>query len=171
LVASCWPCGGRRPDKDHRATTACNRLPIIDASPNCWLIAAAALSATAALLHVGCIVFGAAWYRFFGAGERMAQLAAAGSWYPAVITSLIAAMLATWSLYALSAAGVVPRLPLLGPALCMITGIYLLRGLVVLPIAMFYPSRSSAFWWWSSAICLAIGLVHLVGLQQVWAGL
>ena len=139
--------------------------------PNYWLIAAAALSATAALLHVGCIVFGAAWYRFFGAGERMAQLAAAGSWYAAGVTSLIAAMLATWSLYALSGAGAAPGLPLLRPVLCLITGVYLLRGLAGLPIAMFYRARSSAFWWWSSAICLGIGLVHLVGLRQVWASL
>ncbi|MGQ4584278.1 hypothetical protein [Lysobacter sp. F60174L2] len=36
------------------------------------------LNAIAALLHVGCIIFGASWYRFFGAGERMAQLASAG---------------------------------------------------------------------------------------------
>ena len=27
----------------------------------------------AALLHVACIVGGPAWYRFFGAGERMAR--------------------------------------------------------------------------------------------------
>ena len=30
-------------------------------------------------VHVGCIVFGAPWYRFFGAGEKMAQMADAGN--------------------------------------------------------------------------------------------
>ncbi|MGB4860371.1 MAG: hypothetical protein WBP11_13735 [Dokdonella sp.] len=45
---------------------------------NHYLIAGGILSAIAALIHLGCIVFGAPWYRFFGAGERMAQMASAG---------------------------------------------------------------------------------------------
>jgi hypothetical protein len=128
----------------------------------------AVMSAVAALLHVGCIIFGASWYRFFGAGERMAQLASAGSWYPAIVTSFIASMLVAWSLYALSGAGVIPRLPLLRLALCAITTIYLLRGFAALPLVFFALGRTTPFWWWSSAICLVIGLTHLVGLRQVW---
>ena len=38
---------------------------------NIWLIIAGALSALAAVLHLGCIYFGATWYRFFGAGEQI----------------------------------------------------------------------------------------------------
>ena len=44
------------------------------------LIAGAVLSALAPLLQVGCIVYGAPWYRFFGAGENMARMAEAGHW-------------------------------------------------------------------------------------------
>jgi hypothetical protein len=105
---------------------------------------------------------------FFGAGERMAQLATAGSWRPTLITSGIVLVLATWSFYALSGAGVIPRLPLVRTALCIITGIYLLRGVAGFPVA---ASSGSAFWWWSSAICLTIGLVHLIGTRQAWAQL
>lgn len=54
-----------------------------------FLIAAAICTALAALAHIGCIIFGADWYRFFGAGEQMAQMAEAGDWYPAVVTSVI----------------------------------------------------------------------------------
>jgi len=61
------------------------------------LLAGGGLSAIAALLHLGCIPGGPAWYRFFGAGERMARLAEAGSWRPAVVTLSIAALLASWS--------------------------------------------------------------------------
>ena len=135
---------------------------------NPFLVSGAALSAVAALLHVGCIIFGASWYRFFGAGERMAQMAAAGRWRPTLITSGIVLVLATWSFYALSGAGVVPRLPLVRTALCIITGIYLLRGVAGFPVA---ASSGSTFWWWSSAICLTIGLVHLIGTRQAWAQL
>jgi len=136
---------------------------------NAFLIAGALLSALAAALHVGCIVFGAPWYRFFGAGERMAQMAIAGNWYPTVVTAAIAFVLAMWSLYALSGAGVIRALPLLRLALCGITAIYLLRGLVIVPLVVL--GKSTPFWWWSSMICLLIGSVHLAGLSQVWARL
>ena len=135
---------------------------------NIFLIIGAALSALAALLHVGCILFGASWYRFFGAGEQMARMAAAGHWYPTVLTSLIVAILSGWSLYALSGAGVIRRLPLVRLALCVITGIYLLRAVAFVPFHPYFPGNSSAFWLWSSAICFVIGLVHLVGLWQAW---
>lgn len=137
-----------------------------------FLVAGAALSALAALLHLGCIYFGPSWYRFFGAGERMAQLSANGHPAPALITGGIAAVLALWSLYALSGAGLVPRLPLLRVALCVITGIYLLRGAAGFVLAAMAPGeRSVAFWCWSSLICLGIGLLHLIGTRQVWTQL
>lgn len=134
-----------------------------------YLLAGAALSAVAALLHLGCIFFGPSWYRFFGAGERMAQLSAAGHIAPVLITAGIAAVLAIWSLYALSGAGVIPRLPLLRTALILITGIYLFRGLVGFVLAAAAPGeRSVAFWCWSSVICLGIGVLHLIGTRRAW---
>ncbi len=133
------------------------------------LVFAAALSALAALAHVGVVVGGPAWYRFFGAGEAMARLAAGGSLYPAVLTLGIAAVLAGWSAYALSAAGVLPPLPLLRIVLVGITGIYLLRGLAGFVLAVVAPAGNSpAFWAWSSAICLFIGGVHAYGLVKLW---
>lgn len=135
---------------------------------NIPLIAGAVLSAIAALLHV-CVIFGGpAWYRFFGAGERMAAGAAAGHLYPALVTVLIASVLATWAAYALSGAGVLQPLPLLAFALPAITAVYLLRGLVVVALFLFDRRRLTPFWVWSSLICLVYGIVHLVGLLQVW---
>lgn len=141
----------------------------MDPTTHTFLIAGAVLSALAAALHIGCIIFGASWYRFFGAGERMARLSATGSRIPTVITAAIAAVLALWSLYALSAAGLIPRLPLLRLALCGIAGAYLLRGLAGLVLAVVAPgSRGIAFWCWSSMICLAIGALHLLGILRAW---
>lgn len=140
--------------------------------PNPILLAAAALSALAALLHVGCIIYGPPWYRFFGAGERMAQLAAAGSHVPAVVTAGIAAVLMIWSAYALAGAGVIPRLPLVRSALCTIAGIYVLRGVAGFVLAAVAPGeRSVAFWSWSSLICLIIGALYAIGTRQVWSEL
>lgn len=135
---------------------------------NIPLILGAVLSGIAALLHI-CVIFGGpAWYRFFGAGERMASGAAAGHWYPPIVTLLIACMLAVWAAYALSGAGVLQPLPLLAFVLPAITAVYLLRGLVVVALFVFDRRRLSAFWVWSSLVCLVYGLVHLLGLVQVW---
>lgn len=138
---------------------------------NVALIVAATLSAIAALLHVGCIVFGASWYRFFGAGERMARMSERGEWRPTLITSGIVLVLATWSLYALSGAGVLPGLPLLRLALCAIAGVYLLRGIGGLAVAARPRIERRGFWVWSSAICLVLGGVHALGLAQRWEAL
>ena len=138
---------------------------------NKFLIAGAALSALAAVLHLGCIVFGAPWYRFLGAGEQMAQMVLAGHWYPTVATLVITVILLVWSLYALSGAGVIRKLPLTRLALCAITGVYVLRGVAFTPLMAYFPGNSTTVWFWRSAVCLSFGVVHLVGLRQVWARL
>lgn len=137
---------------------------------NMALLVGAGLSLLAALMHVGVIMVGPSWYRLFGAGERFVRAAQAGRWFPALVTAGIALVLTAWAAYALSAAGVIEPLPLLRPALCAITLVYLLRGLLG-PLALAGTGRSRRFIVVSSAICLAYGLVHLLGLVQVWGTL
>lgn len=136
---------------------------------NKLLIAAAFCSGVAALLHLGCIFFGGDWYRFFGAGEQMAQMADAGHLYPTVVTLAIVALLTIWSLYALSGAGVILRLPLLRVGLCIIAAIYLLRGIAFMPLMSAFPENSLAFWLISSMTCLVFGLLYALGIRQSWA--
>ncbi len=140
------------------------------------LIVAGILSFCAALLHVAVIFGGANWYRFFGAGEGMAKLAESGSRYPMIVTSIIACVLAVWGLYALSGAGVIPRLPFLRLALCAISAVYLVRGLagLVLPFISSHPAiaaNSLTFWLVSSAICCVFGIFYLLGTINLWAQL
>ncbi|MCJ8320158.1 MAG: hypothetical protein MJK12_11025 [Colwellia sp.] len=135
---------------------------------NRFLLFGAALSAFVAILHIGCIIFGASWYRFLGAGEQMALLADKGSLQPTFITSFIVIVLFTWSCYALSGAGAIIKLPLVKWALCAITSIYLIRGIVGFFLMTNPLGRSTEFWLWSSVICLSFGIVHLIGLKQVW---
>lgn len=136
-----------------------------------WLIAAALLSAVAAALHLAVIAGGPDWYRFFGAGEEMARMAERGSPVPALVTFCIAAVLAAWSAYALSAAGQIRRLPLMRTALVAISAIYLLRGLVLLPALAFNPGQVDAFMLWSSLIVLVYGLTYAIGTFRAWPAL
>lgn len=138
-------------------------------STNVLLSIAAVLNAIVALLHIGCIYYGATWYRFMGAREGMATLAERGSIQPTIITSFIVLVFSIWTAYALSGAGVISQLPLLRWVLSAITAAYLLRGVAGF---FFYTNpigRTPQFWLWSSVICLTLGLVHLFGLKQVWA--
>lgn len=138
---------------------------------NVWLIGGAVLSGIAALLHVLIVWGGPPWYRFFGAGEDMASAAAAGRFYPAVVTLGIALVLSAWAAYALAGAGVLPALPWQKSALLAIAAIYLTRGLAILPLLVFASQRATPFLLWSSLICLGYGIVHLIGVAQVWTRL
>ncbi|HSX50390.1 MAG TPA: hypothetical protein VLF09_05510 [Cellvibrio sp.] len=136
---------------------------------NSFLILASICSGIAALLHLGCIIFGADWYRAFGAGEQMAQMAEAGMLYPTVVTSVIVVVLVVWSLYALSGAGVIRKLPLVRTALCVISTIYLLRGVAFIPLMPLFPENSLTFWLVSSGVCLLLGALYALGTKQAWA--
>ena len=138
---------------------------------NCWLITGGAFSMLAAFLHLGCIIGGPPWYRFFGAGESMAVLAARGSWKPALFAVSIAAVLGVWAAYAFSGAGLIPRLPLLKLGLVIICAVYLLRAAAFPVMMMVMGGRSTAFWLWSSAIVLIYGAVYTVGTWTAWRSL
>ena len=136
-----------------------------------WLIAGGALSALASALHIAVIAGGPEWYRFFGAGEDIARAAERGSMMPAVITLSIASLLALWAAYAFSGAGLLRRLPLLRTALIAISAIYLARGLLIVPVALFVPYPEGAFDYWSSIIVLIYGLIHAIGIWKAWPAL
>ena len=101
----------------------------------------------------------------------MARAAERGSVAPAVITFMIATVLAIWALYAFSGAGLVRRLPLLKTALVLISGIYLLRAFLLIPSLMFKPELVDPFALWSSLVVLVYGGAYAVGTWQEWSNL
>ncbi|WP_206185923.1 hypothetical protein [Sphingosinicella sp. BN140058] len=138
---------------------------------NGWLVAAGILSTGAALLHLAAIVGGADWYRFFGAGEAIARAAERGSIMPAVLTFAMASILGIWALYAFSAAGLFRRLPLIRTALLLISAIYLLRGLALVPLLILRPNMVGTFAMVSSLVVLVYGVVQAIGTWRGWQSL
>ena len=134
---------------------------------NIWLIAAGLMSAAAAIAHLAIIVGGPAWYRFFGAGEGMAVAAERGLLVAPLTTLAIASVLAIWSAYAFSGAGLIPRLPLLRLGLITITTIYLVRSLWIIPGLPLF-GRTETFALVSSAIVLVIGITYAIGTWTAW---
>lgn len=134
------------------------------------LLVGAILSFAVALLHVVSIFIGGPAYRYLGAGDKMADAADAGSPIPGLLTAGIAVVFALFGLYALSGAGLIRPLPGLSYVLIAVSAIYTLRGLVLflqlrrLGSGPDYMPRDALF----SAVALAIGLVHIVGLVLAW---
>jgi len=83
----------------------------------------------------------------------------------------IGSILSVWASYALSAAGFLRPLPFLKPVLVFITAIYILRAVAFPLLKPAFPGNSQTFWLISSAICLLVGVVHLVGVIQAWGHL
>jgi hypothetical protein len=126
------------------------------------------------VLHVAMVFVGAPAYRYFGAGERFAQRAESGSFWPALITLVLAAIFLAWGCFALSGAGRIRRLPLLRLGLVFIGSVYTLRGVPALfqlvqlaraPDPLL--ARNTTF----SAVSLAIGLLYLIGTVLAWPAL
>lgn len=138
---------------------------------NPTLVLGGLLSVAASLLHIACIIGGPDWYRFFGAGEGMAAMAERGLAAPTLITLGIAAVLAIWAAYAFSGAGLLPRLPLLRTGLVVISAVYLLRGLALIPALAVNGGAVQPFVLWSSLIVLVYGLAYAVGTWRAWPGL
>lgn len=136
---------------------------------------AGALSGVVGLLHLAIVFVGAPGYRYFGAGERMAQLAEQGSATPAVITLGLAMVFLAWSAYAFSGAGVLRRLPLLRTVLIAIGVIYTARGLLLGPQMVWHlsghqaavPEKQLVF----SGVALITGLAYLIGTRESWTSL
>jgi hypothetical protein len=135
------------------------------------LVASGWMSVAATLLHVACIIGGPDWYRFFGAGEEMAQMAERGLWTPAILTFIIAAILAGWAGYAFSAAGKFIRLPLARTALILISAVLLLRAVMVFIPSLWGPEQTMAFRIWTSAIVGMMGLCFAIGAWRAWPAL
>lgn len=134
---------------------------------NDYLLLASILNMVIALLHLLCIPMGETMFRFLGAGEEMARMAASGDWRPRIVVIVIASVFLVFAIYALSGAGWVKPLPHLKLVLIGITTIFLARALLFPLLKPLFPSNSKMFWWITSMICLVIGCIHLMGIMRL----
>ena len=139
------------------------------------LFSGGVITAGASLLHVAIIIGGPDWYRFFGAGERMAQRASRGSLSAAAITASIAIALGIWAFYAFSALGMIRTLPFLGTGLALISAVYFGRGILGIPLVLLVDEpylnelkTKMTFMAVTSAICIYLGVCYAAGALLVW---
>jgi hypothetical protein len=133
------------------------------------LVWAGLLSVSLALFQA-VIGFSPSWSLYFGAPEGLIKNISS----LIIVSLLIAAILLLFGLYALSGAGYIRHLPGLKQMLVMISGIYILRGLLFVPelivvlgiyeISIPVAPRFITF----SIGSLFIGLIYLIGTIGGW---
>ena len=118
----------------HPPSSITKEQEIVKSNPSAPLTLAALLSIAVAALHLAIIPFGAEGLRYLAAPQRLVEMAERGDHLvPTVAVVSIFVVFSTFALYAWSGAGRMRKLPGLGFVLLVITSIYILRGVVVVP--------------------------------------
>lgn len=103
-----------------------------------------------------------------GAGQQMSELAQINPSLPYLATIFIVIVFIIFGLYGLSADGKLRKLPLLRPAIFIIAGLYLFRGIVgFIPNVIDRPEHL-IFEICYSLIAVFIGLLFLIGGLKKW---
>ena len=124
---------------------------------------AAASCLLAALLHFACIPWGAAGYRFLGAGDVVVNAVASGDWRSHISAVVVGTLLLALAAYALAGAGVIRPLPFLRPVLLGFAAILLARAVAFPLLRPMFPGNSDLFWYVSSGLVGGLGLLFLLG--------
>ena len=88
---------------------------------------------------MSCIFLGESCYRAQLAPEIIIQSAANGSLLAPVATTFVSSLFLLCAVYALSAAKMIMKLPLLKTAIYTISIVCILRGLAIIPLWLAYP--------------------------------
>ncbi len=138
---------------------------------NNYLFIATILMLLITLLHVAVIIGGASWYRFFGAGEKMARLHENASLYPILITVFVTALLLIGTLYTYCAYSNVCILLYSKEVLIVMSVIFISRGLFFIPLmlSVSHPyckelKEKKLFLFISSLISLVVGSIYMMGI-------
>jgi hypothetical protein len=110
-----------------------------------WIYVAATISFVGVFIHIAAIFGGPSWFQFFGAPPVIVESSRDGTLLAPVGSSLIALLMGLCGVAALSALGVLRRLPLLRLVLAFIAAICLLRAVSVVPIAVLRPDLMNTF--------------------------
>lgn len=129
-----------------------------------FLILGGVISAFTAVWHLLMIVGGPTWYAFARAPIYIVESAQEGTLLAPTSAIAIAVLMFICSVYSFSGAGLMRKIPLLMPALVIISIICLARGLYVLPL--FFSMEILGIWHLvASSIWLFVGMCFLMGFS------
>jgi len=97
------------------------------------LISAGIISSASAIWHLLCILGGPSWFIFARAPQQIVDSAQQGTLLAPFGALVIAGLMFACTIFALSAVGLIRKIPLVKPALTTIAAICTLRGLIAIP--------------------------------------
>ncbi|HEY5799511.1 MAG TPA: hypothetical protein VIT92_04790 [Burkholderiaceae bacterium] len=124
------------------------------------LLTGGALAAAGGLLHLACIAGGPKWYAFFQAPAPIVRSAEQGTWLAPLSTVAIAGAMFLAAAYAVSLAGLGPRLPLARLAVATVAALCALRVLGTVLLLARRPDLYSTFELMAGLIFLAVAVTY-----------
>lgn len=130
------------------------------------LILAGVIAALTALAHFSCIILGPGCYQAQMAPDALVQSAIDGTWIAPIGTLAISLIFMLCAIYALSAAGIIRRLPFLGLGVYCIGAICIFRGLATVPLSVAFPNMVSSFSISAGLVWFFTGLLFIFGYRH-----
>ena len=109
------------------------------------MVSVALVALGVVLAHMSCIWLGPDCFSIQRAPLSIIESSKNGTWLAPVGTTFISSLFLICSLYALSGAGIIKKLPLLKVGIYTIGAICLARGILVTPLLYSYPHLRSLF--------------------------
>ena len=128
------------------------------------LLSGGIIAALAALWHLLCIIGGPEWFAFARAPQAIVDSAREGTWLAPLGTVVVAGLMLACTLFALSGAGIIHRMPLLTPALVTIALLCIVRALIALPY-LWTPAGADIWQIVASSVWLYVGLCFAAGCR------
>ena len=128
------------------------------------LVSAGIIALAAAVWHVLCIWGGPGWFAFARAPQLIIDSAKQGTILAPVATLIVAGLMVACAVFAFSAAGLMPEVPLIKPALITSAALCIIRALIASPD--FVTSTGLDVWqivasavWFYVGVCFVFGAV------------
>jgi hypothetical protein len=129
-----------------------------------FLMAGGVIAAATAVWHLLCIIGGPSWYVFARAPQVIVDSAKQGTFLAPLGATVIASLMFACSVYSLSGAGLIRKIPLLMIALVSISLICLIRGLVTVPYLL--SSKLDTWELIASSGWFFVGVCFLMGALE-----
>ncbi len=128
-----------------------------------FLVLAALISTGTAIAHLSCLYFGPECYAVQMAPTFLVESAKNGTYLAPVLNIFVSTIFLIWGIYALSAARIIRKLPLMKLAIYAIATVCIIRGILPLQLWLRFPERVNDVAIIVGIIWLMTGLFYLIG--------
>lgn len=131
------------------------------------LVIVAVIAVIPAVMHMSCLYFGPACYSYQMAPKVIVESAKAGTLLAPIGAFVVSALFLLMAAYALSAAQLIRKLPLLSLGIYFMSAACVIRGILGIQLWFRFPERLNEFGTVSNWLWLLAGILFFVGYRLV----